>query len=146
MRCQPCIEKHLYVYICIHTVDLGWKMRGKNRKDKLVSGVELRPRGWKSSTLYTELQLSASLEISLFFSLIFLPEKVNHRFINLLPGQLRPSPSLPSTQKVHILKTMEFVEQYLALPSVWNFEDKEQNLLTYEVMVTSSAGLMIIWA
>ena len=28
---------------------------------------------------------------------------------------------------------MEFVEQYLALPSVWSFEDKEQNLLTYEV-------------
>ena len=32
---------------------------------------------------------------------------------------------------------MEFVEQYLALPSVWTFEDKEQNLLTYEVIMTS---------
>ena len=41
-----------------------------------------------------------------------------------------------SLQKVHIMKTMEFVEQYLALPSVWSFEDKEENLLTYEVMIT----------
>jgi hypothetical protein len=42
-------------------------------------------------------------------------------------------------QKARILKTMEFVEQYLALPSVWSFENKEQNLLTYEVMMTSSS-------
>jgi inositol 1,4,5-triphosphate receptor type 1 len=37
-------------------------------------------------------------------------------------------------EKARILKTMEFVEQYLALPSVWSFENKEQNLLTYEVV------------
>ena len=44
---------------------------------------------------------------------------------------------------MHILKTMEFVEQYLALPSVWSFEDKEGNLLTFEVIMTSSLILSL---
>ena len=39
-----------------------------------------------------------------------------------------------SVPQVSILrKAMEFVEQYLSMHDVWSFEDKEQNLLTYEV-------------
>ena len=36
-------------------------------------------------------------------------------------------------QVAMLRKTMEFVEQYLGMHPVWSFEDKEQNLLTFEV-------------
>ena len=47
-------------------------------------------------------------------------------------------------EETTLKRTTEFVESYLSSAGIWNFEDEDQNILTYEVCAFVSVFWLIV--